>query len=188
MRSSSVVVVAMVLGAVTFSSCTCHKEVEQSAGFPAPPSGFHASGEKSPPTAHARAHTPAAAPQTPPAEVAAASSSPSPVAIPDDFPKDVPIFKGAAVTQVQPLANNAHNVLFTTSAPVADVRNFYEQQMTGGGWKVTQQFARPDHAFMSFQKGNMVANLQIAQDPAHPGQQIIGIMYEEQKPLDFDEF
>jgi hypothetical protein len=129
-----------------------------------------------------------AAPKVPPAQVAVASTPTAAMAMPDDFPKDVPIFKGAALTQVQPLANNAHNVIFTTSAPVADVSSFYEQQMTGGGWKVTQQFARPSNAFMSFQKGNMIANLTVAEDPNTPGQQVIAIMYEEQKPLEFDEF
>ena len=94
----------------------------------------------------------------------------------------------ATVTQVQPLANNAHNVIFTTSGQVAEVYGFYEQQMTSGGWKVTQQFARPSNAFISFQKGNMVANLTVAEDPNTPGQQVIAIMYEEQKPLEFEEF
>lgn len=188
MRNARTLMAGLLLGAATFSSCTCHKQVEQPSALQEPPSGFRAAGTKATPHARAQAPTVTAAPKVPPAQVAVASTPTAAMAMPDDFPKDVPIFKGAALTQVQPLANNAHNVIFTTSAPVADVSSFYEQQMTGGGWKVTQQFARPSNAFMSFQKGNMIANLTVAEDPNTPGQQVIAIMYEEQKPLEFDEF
>jgi len=41
---------------------------------------------------------------------------------------------------------------------------------------------------MSFKKGDMVANVTIAEDPKNPGQQILAVMYEQEKPLDFDEF
>ena len=34
----------------------------------------------------------------------------------------------------------------------------------------------------------MIANVTVAEDARKPGQQVIAIMYEEQKPLDFDEF
>ena len=79
-------------------------------------------------------------------------------------------------------------MIFTTAAPVTDVSTFYQDKMTSGGWKVTQQFQRSNHAFLSFQKGNMIANVTIATDERNPGQQLIAIMYEEQKPLDFYEF
>lgn len=108
--------------------------------------------------------------------------------MPADFPKDVPVFKDASLSQVQDLANNAHNVIFTTAAPVTDVSAFYQDKLTSAGWKVTQQFQRSNHAFVSFQKGNMIANITIAADERTPGQQLIAIMYEEQAPLDFDEF
>src|SRR5262249_2766996 len=106
----------------------------------------------------------------------------------EDFPRDVPIYKGAAVAQVQGLANNAHNVIFTTSAPVTEVSAFYERQLTQAGWKITQQFAQPKHAFFTFEKDNMLTNVTVAEDVRNPGQQVIAIMYEEQHPGDVEDF
>src|SRR5262249_48866261 len=111
-----------------------------------------------------------------------------PAEVPKDFPQDVPIFKDASLAAVQDLANDAHNVVFQTNSPVPDVYKFYQERMTKSGWQVTQQFQRAEHAVLSFKKGNMIANLTVAQDARNPGKQVIAIMYEEQKPLDFDEF
>src|SRR5216684_1340834 len=122
MRHTSVVGTGLLLSAALFSSCTCHKELAPISQ--APPafeghSGWSASASATP-QAHAQAPTATPAAKQPPEQVAAASTPTVPAAIPDDFPKDVPIYKGAAVTQVQGLANNAHNVIFTTSAPVTE--------------------------------------------------------------------
>jgi len=190
MRHSGVVGSGILLCAALFSSCTCHQQVESpSTTFQEPPTGFHVSQPQITPHVLAQAPTPTTFAMPTPAEVAQAGGSPTPVAeVPADFPKDVPIYKDAAVSGVQDLANNAHNVIFKTTAPVADVFNFYQDKMTHSGWKATQQFQRPDHMFVTFQKGKMIANFTIAQDPTSPGKQIIAIMYEEQQPLDFDEF
>jgi hypothetical protein len=53
---------------------------------------------------------------------------------------------------------------------------------------VTQQFQRPDHAFFTFQKGDLIANLTVAPDVNDSTKQVIAIMYEHQQPLEFDEF
>lgn len=185
MRYVSAVGTGVLLSTLLFSSCTCHEQVAEKPSFPEPPSGFHAAKSPSPARAAAPTLTPAKAPAE---EMAAAPTSTPAAEMPADFPKEVPIFKDAALAQVQNLANNAHNVIFSTPAPVADVSAFYQEQLTRSGWKVTQQFSRSNHAFMSFQKGSMVTNVTVAEDVHHPGQQVIAIMYEEQKPLDFDEF
>jgi hypothetical protein len=186
MRYVGAVITPVLVCGALFASCTCHQDVEPPPPMQEPHSGFHAALPTRPkptPQVRVQARTP-----TQPA-VAAAAGTPGPVAaVPEDFPKDVPIYKDATVTQVQKLANNAHNVIFSSAAPLTDVFNFYQDSMGKGGWKVTQQFQRPNHAFMSFQKGNMIANLTVAEDVHHPGQQVIAIMYEEQQPLDFDEF
>ena len=192
MRYFSVAVGGLLLGATMFTSCTCHRQVsEPPTGFREPPSGFHASGAKITPPMRVQAPTvtPATKAGGFPPQFAEAGPSPTPPSqVPADFPKDVPIFKDAALTRVQDLANNAHNVIFSTSAPVTDVSGFYQDKMTRAGWKVTEQFERGNHAFMKFEKGDMVANLTVAEDVQNPGKQIIAIMYEQQQPLPFDEF
>jgi hypothetical protein len=186
MRYMSVVTTGILLGAAAFSSCTCHEQVAQKAAFQEPRSGFHASQ----PSPQARAAAPTAtAAKAAPQEVAEAAGTPTAaVQIPEDFPKDVPIFTDAVVAQVQDLPNKAHNVIFNTAAPIPDVSSFYQEHLTRAGWRVTQQFSRSNHAFLSFQKGALIANVTIAEDVHHPGQQVIAIMYEEQQPLEFDEF
>jgi len=187
MRYVSVAVSGLVFGAVLFSSCTCHKEVGQPPALHEPPSGFHAAAPK--PTPQVRAQAPTVTPARPFGPQVAAGPSPTPPAgVPDDWPKDMPIYKDAALSRVQNLANNAHNVIFSTSDQIPDVTKFYQDKMTGAGWKVTEQFQRQDHAFYKFEKGQMVANLTVADDAQNPGKKIIAIMYEEQKPLPFDEF
>jgi len=189
MRYASIVSTGILLSAALFASCTCHKEIaplsQQPSNFPDRGSGFIA--KSTPAQARAEAPTPTPAAKQP-EQVAVAPTSTGPAEMPADFPKEVPVYKDATVSQVQSLANNAHNVIFSTAAPVNEVSAFYQQQLTKAGWKVSQQFARPNHAFMTFQKDNMLANVTVTEDAHNPGHQVIAIMYEEQKPLDFEDF
>ena len=185
MRNVSLVASGILLSAALFTSCTCHKEVSPppSSTFEAPPSGFHASGlQITPRVMEVAKATPAAAP-TP---QQAAEAKPTAV-MPPDFPPDVPLYKDAALSDVQDLANSAHNVIFRTGDSIPNIFGFYDAQMRKNGWQVTQQVQRSTHAFISFKKGDMIANLTIAEDSQNPGKQVIAIMYEQQKPLDFEE-
>ncbi len=185
MRYANGAVMGMLLSSMAFSSCTCHQQSTEAPPLSERPTGFHASAPTRTPVQHAQAPT-ATVPQAAPPQVAQAAT---PAAeMPADFPKDVPVYKDAALTQVQSLANNAHNVIFRTAAPVTDVAQFYQDTLTRSGWNVTQQFSRGNHAFATFRKGNLVANVTVAEDVKTPGQQVIAIMYEEDKPPDFDEF
>ena len=129
--------------------------------------------------------TPAEKPQPkPPVDLA----NLTPVPLPESFPKDIPVMEGAEVAQVQDLANNAHNVIFATDKPVAETSAFYRKQLESAGWKLTQNAERGNHAFIAFKRGNMIANIQIAEDNRYPGKRLIAIMYEEEEPLPFEEF
>lgn len=112
----------------------------------------------------------------------------TPPELPKDFPKDIPVVADAEVAQVQDLANDARNVIFITAKPVTEITTFYRKKMEDAGWKLTQESERSEHAFVSFKRGNMIANLQVAEDPRYPGKRIIAIMYEEEKELPFPEF
>lgn len=183
MRSAHHAVVALLLAAMAFSSCECKKDpapVEEPI-FPERKVGFHV--DKIIPSPKA---------QLEPAERVEPDAAPEPAAevpgLPDDFPAEVPIFAGSQLSQVQPLANNAKNVVLSTEAPVAEVYRFYSDEMVAKGWQVTQQFERSNHAFSTFKKGDILMNLTIADDPSNPGKKVIAIMYEEVQPLPFDEF
>jgi len=169
--------------AMSLSSCTCHKDLPPRPE-PTPTSQPFKEREGGLST---KSPSPRIAGATPTPEVQQAADQPA-VALPGDFPREVPIFGDAKVDQVQELPNNAHNVVFRTSGSVTEVTRFYHDQLSGSGWNVTQQFERPNHAFMTYRKGNLIANVTIAEDSRTPGQQVIAIMYEEEKPLPFDEF
>ena len=178
---------AVLLSMVMLNSCTCEKAIAPppTTTMKEVPSGFHAAEPNKTPQQQAQAPTATAAPATP-QQVAAAPTPTVPAEVPKDFP--VPVFEGASVAQVQGLANDAHNVIFKTGASANELYNFYQDKLTHSGWKVEQQFQRGAHAFMSFKKGDMIANVTIVEDPKNPGQQILAVMYEQQKPLDFPEF
>jgi hypothetical protein len=185
MRHLKAMATAVLLSAVMFNSCTCEKAV------PPPPvtsmnattPGFHASEPNK--TPQQRVQAPTATPGQP-QEVAAAATPTIAVEMPKDFP--LPVFDGASLAQVQSLANDAHNVIFRSNASANDLYNFYQDKLTRDGWQVTQQFQRGNHAFLSFKKGDLVANVTIAEDVKSPGNQVLAVMYEHEKALDFDEF
>ena len=83
---------------------------------------------------------------------------------------------------------NAHNVVFRTSAPVREVSEFYEKELKEAGWNVTQEFKRSTRAFATYEKGSLLAHVTVGEDPENPGQQVIAIMYQEKPKLDFEEF
>lgn len=182
---------AVLLAAMVFSSCTCHRQVDSPTG--SAPAGFKV--EIGPTmTLPAVASTPTAG-ETPTAAVTAAAPTaatrPSPTPpdhLPTDFPSEVPVIPGSTLAQVQDMANSARNVIFTSEKPVPELVQTYQEKMTKQGWRITQQFTRDKHAFATYEKGGMLVNVTIVNDVDAPGQQVIAVMYEEQKPLEFDDF
>ena len=185
MRYASIVASGVLLSAALFTSCTCHKDLPPSSStFPdAPPRSDWAKI-----TPHAQVIVRATPVPVQPTPAQVAEPKPTPGNLPADFPSDVPVYKDASLSDVQSLANDAHNVIFKTDGSIPDVYHFYDNQMRKNGWEVTQQLQRSTHAFLSFKKGNMIANLTVAPDVQNPGKQVIAIMYEQQQPLDFEEF
>ncbi|GBD25029.1 hypothetical protein HRbin30_00343 [bacterium HR30] len=170
--------------AMSMSSCTCERALP-----PAPEPTPAAFSERA-----ASVSTPSPSPQlakatpTPKTDQGAESPTPAAVSLPEDFPPDVPIYAGAQLEQVHDLPNNAHNVIFRAPGTVEEINRFYHEKLAAAGWNVTQQFARPNHAFMTYKKGNLIANVTIAEDSRNPNQRVIAIMYEEEQPLPFEEF
>lgn len=119
-------------------------------------------------------------PTLPPAQVGDAS-------IPEDFPADVPIPEGAETYAVQQLAGDAKNVILKTEQERPELYSTYREQLVERGWKVEQEYDGRDQSFLSFRKGNTLTNVIIATEPS-TGKQIVAIMYQEEKPLPFEEF
>lgn len=183
MRNLRILFIAAACAAMSLSSCTCQQSGPPEVSEKSEGTDFEAG--KPPAMADGVKATPAERPEdAPPEDLASATPPP----LPDDFPKDIPVLEGAAVAQVQKLPNDAHNVIFLTDKPVTGITKFYRKQLEDAGWKLTQNAERGSHAFVSFKRGNMIANIQVAEDSRHPGKRVVAIMYEEEKPLPFEEF
>jgi hypothetical protein len=183
---------ALLFVAASFQSCTCQRDL------PEPPTqtvrrqtGWSQSAPPKPVEPVAPAPEEVKVPP-PPAEQEAPElgepgAPPEEVAIPEDFPTDVPLFEGAEPFAVQPLAGNAKNVHFRVEATPPEIFSFYEEKMRGEGWDMSQQYQAKEQSFLSFKKGNWITNMTITRDPT-TGKQIISIMYQEEEPLPFPEF
>ena len=178
--------------ACVFGSCTCHQQVEQTAGSPNlaksgiadRPAGFD-TGQKDlklgqAPAAPAMPPTPNQAPP-PPAQGDVAE-------IPADFPSDVKLMQDAELANVREMAQNAHAVLVRTEQELPQVYSFYESDLKSKGWTLEQNYQAENQAFLGFRRGNTILNMTIAKDPNNPGKRLVNIMYQEDQKPDFDEF
>lgn len=195
MRRFNASVFAVILAAaLSFSSCTCQRDVPEPpqrtsrldgdrawSGLPTPrrvrPGDQAGKIERDIPTRRSRPTGLPTADPTPPQEVE----------IPEDFPTGVPVFKDAEVFGVQNLAAGAKNVLFRTDGDVPEVFSFYKDSMSGEGWDMKQEYQQNNQSFLSFEKDGMITNMTVARDP-NTGKQVIAVMYYKQEPLPFEEF
>jgi len=106
------------------------------------------------------------------------------LALPNDFPSDVPIYAGASLMAVQRTGGNGRNVLFGSSAPAPEIYRFYERELKANGYELTQQYEAQTQSFLSFKKGQLITNIVIAPDPNDPKRQVIAIMYHTEEPVE----
>jgi hypothetical protein len=176
--------------ALTFSSCTCSSTAPEAPPTPQARAGgfggmLRTPNERALPDVAKGVATPSSVEARPAPTL---PTAPAEAKLPDDFPSDVPVFEGAKVAQVQQLANNAHNVIFTVEdAEAPKVYEFYKNDMEHSGWKTEQQFTGNDQSFLSFKKDKTVTNVSISKDPKS-GKRVIAVMYYQEEPLPFPEF
>jgi hypothetical protein len=81
----------------------------------------------------------------------------APGKIPADFPKDIPIYKGATVTGFNPAPTGMpsavlFNVLFLlTQDEKAAVLDFYQRELMANGWKLEKSFSESPDALQASQ-------------------------------------
>ena len=75
------------------------------------------------------------------------------VALPPDFPRDVPILKGATV-KVAMTQGRQMIVHLYASTPVADAAKFYDDALKGQGWVIESSMSAGDMSIISARKGN----------------------------------
>ena len=75
------------------------------------------------------------------------------VALPDGFPKDVPIYKGAVV-QVASTQGKTVMVHLSVSAPVADALKYYQDQLKEQGWEINSTMNMGEGSMITAKKGD----------------------------------
>lgn len=82
------------------------------------------------------------------------------VALPDNFPKDVPIMPGASVKSVIK-TQDVTSVTATVSASPQEAAKYYQDSLTSQGWKVENTLAVNNVTMMTVAKDKREVTLQI---------------------------
>jgi hypothetical protein len=184
------VLAALAVGVLPFSSCTCRNAtpetpvstVERRSG------GFGAVATRKLPERVAEVVTPPELPAATPPPLPTKPATPDQGSIPDNFPEGIPVPDGSKVMAVQSLANDARNVIFAMDGDDPGLFRMYKNTMENSGWgKPTQQYEGKEQSFLSFKKGDTITNISVSKDPK-TGRRIVAVMYYEEQPLPFPEF
>ena len=85
------------------------------------------------------------------------------VALPANFPKDVPIIKGGVVTVAMTSGDNL-NVQVRAPAPVAEVAKYYEDSLKAQGWQIEATMNMGESVMVSAKKGKRQCVVTTAKD------------------------
>jgi hypothetical protein len=97
--------------------------------------------------------------------------------IPANFPKDIPVYKNAKVTDVQPPppgmppAAALYVVFLETSDSKATVLEFYKRELAAAGWKLEKAFSGSPDAFHGM-KGDRMLSVGVLERGKNTGIQI----------------
>ncbi|MBI3565375.1 MAG: hypothetical protein HY079_09285 [Elusimicrobia bacterium] len=95
----------------------------------------------------------------------AVTASDSGVALPAEFPKDVPVMKGAVVKAVMGSAEQGNLIVMASSpAPFAEVVAYYEAGLKEQGWTKSSSTNTGEGAIMTLKKDGRDLMLTIAKD------------------------
>jgi hypothetical protein len=71
--------------------------------------------------------------------------------LPDDFPKDVPVYEGAKIRQTIS-AGKGKSVTMSTKAAASAIADFYAKAMKDGGWKEEMTMRQETMTMLSYSK------------------------------------
>lgn len=181
------ILTALAVGVLPFSSCTCQSETPQPVAERRSGFGAVVTPRKLPERV-AEAVTPHELPPGSPPALPTPPPTADQSSIPDNFPEGIPVPDGSKVMAVQSLANDARNVIFAVEGDSPELFGLYKNSMEHSGWgKPTQEYQGKEQSFLSFKKGDTITNISVSKDPK-TGKRIIAVMYYEEQPLPFPEF
>ena len=83
--------------------------------------------------------------------------------IPENFPKDVPIYSPSQVKMTQVIDENKSVISLTTSDEVSKVTAFYKKELEGQGWTLKNEMTMGNMSLLQGEKEGRVLNLTINQ-------------------------
>ena len=82
--------------------------------------------------------------------------------VPDDYPKDLPVYTGAKVVLTQSVSDkNARSLMLESSDPTDKISEFYKKGLESNGWKIENTMTSGDMTMFTAIKDNRQAVLQI---------------------------
>jgi hypothetical protein len=87
------------------------------------------------------------------------------VALPDDFPKDVPVYPGATV-KASYAAGKVLMVHLQTKDSIADSGKFYQEQLKNNGWEIGTTLNQADTSMVTAKKAGRQCNAVCAKEGA----------------------
>jgi hypothetical protein len=91
------------------------------------------------------------------------SASDKGVALPANFPADVPIMPGATVKMAM-TSGDALSVTFSVAASQADALKYYEDNLKAKGWEIAATMNMGDTAMLSAKKGKRECIMNVGKD------------------------
>jgi hypothetical protein len=83
--------------------------------------------------------------------------------IPDNFPKDIPLYKGLALDMAMEVPNG-YSLSYTTKDDMSKVSQWHLNEMTSQGWTKEASMEMGDKRMLVFKKGERGVNLVISAD------------------------
>jgi len=105
------------------------------------------------------------------------SASDKGVALPENFPNDIPVMPGAVVKMAMASGGNL-SVHFSVKASPADAMKFYEDNLKAKGWKIDATMNMGDATMVSAEKEKRKCVLNIAKED---GGAIVQVMVPSEK-------
>ncbi len=105
--------------------------------------------------------------------------------VPDDFPKDFPLYPGAKVTSSlsggQGSKGNGFWLTLTTADSLGKVTDFYKTAFATSGWTVESSYTASGTTTQTVKKGTMSGSVSIVREDGADETQIVIVLGEESK-------
>jgi hypothetical protein len=86
------------------------------------------------------------------------------VAVPDDFPKDVPIYPGAQARMAMKNKDQGVTMMLGSKDSLDQVASFYKKELADKGWKQEAEMTMPEHRMFTCSKENRKVVVSVTKD------------------------